>query len=146
VACALLAPTWGWGAHAASEAGKPAAAVKNASGPEAIGSAPPKAAPRKTTRSKRSSRSRAADTPVYAALVVDSTTGAVLHEANAHTVTYPASLTKMMTLYMLFDALEKGGVQLDTPVKMSRHAASMPASKLGLAAGRSISVEDAINA
>lgn len=82
----------------------------------------------------------------YAAVVVDADTGKVLHAANADTRNRPASLTKMMTLYMLFEALEQNRVSLSTPMKVSPKAASMSPSKLGLRAGQTISVDDAIQA
>ncbi|GGY02012.1 peptidase S11 [Litchfieldella qijiaojingensis] len=84
--------------------------------------------------------------PRYASIVVDIASGEVLHAANADATRYPASLTKMMTLYLLFEALENGRVTLDQPLPVSRHAASMPASKLWLKAGSSIKVRDAIPA
>jgi D-alanyl-D-alanine carboxypeptidase len=80
----------------------------------------------------------------YAAMVVEARTGRVLVAANADEPRYPASLTKMMTLYMLFEALRDGRVRLDTPIRMSEEAASRPPSKLGLPAGMSLSVEQAI--
>lgn len=84
--------------------------------------------------------------PRYAAIVVDATSGEVLHAANAEAPRYPASLTKMMTLYLLFEALDEGRLSLDQPLPVSRQAAAMPASKLWLAAGDSIPVRDAIPA
>jgi D-alanyl-D-alanine carboxypeptidase len=80
----------------------------------------------------------------YAAMVVEARTGRVLIAANADEPRYPASLTKMMTLYMLFDALAEGRVQLTTPIRMSEEAASRPPSKLGLPAGATLTVEQAI--
>lgn len=80
----------------------------------------------------------------YAALVMDATSGRVLYEANADLMRYPASLTKMMTLYLLFEALEKGALTLDDRVPISEHAASRPPTKLGVRPGQSIGVEDAI--
>jgi D-alanyl-D-alanine carboxypeptidase len=82
----------------------------------------------------------------YAAMVVEARTGRVLVAANADEQRYPASLTKMMTLYMLFEALRDGRVQLTTPIRMSEEAASRPPSKLGLPAGMTLSVEQAIYA
>ncbi len=82
----------------------------------------------------------------YASIVVDADSGQVLHAVNADTRNYPASLTKMMTLYMLFEALEDGSMTLDQRLPVSRRAAGMPPSKLGLKRGGSISVEDAIMA
>lgn len=82
----------------------------------------------------------------YAAIVVDHATGDVLHSRRADVPLYPASLTKMMTLFMLFEAIERGDARLDGTFSVSRRAAGMPASKLGLKAGSSISVEQAIKA
>lgn len=82
--------------------------------------------------------------PRYASIVVDVATGEVLHASNADATRYPASLTKMMTLYMVFEALEQGRLSLDQRLPVSAHAASMPPSKLGLPAGGGIAVRDAI--
>ena len=82
----------------------------------------------------------------YAAFVIDATTGQVLFERNPDKVLHPASLTKVMTLLMLFEAIDSGKVTLRSRIPISKHAASMPASKLGLKAGSSIKVEDAIYA
>jgi D-alanyl-D-alanine carboxypeptidase len=82
----------------------------------------------------------------YASIVVDAETGHVLHAKNADTRNYPASLTKIMTLYMLFEALERGDLKLHTRLKISRRAAGQPPSKLGLKAGQTIRVADAIQA
>lgn len=82
----------------------------------------------------------------YASLVIDARTGEVLHEVNADTRNYPASLTKMMTLYMLFEALEEGRLRMDDRIIMSRRAAGQPPSKLGIKPGRTFSVEVAIRA
>jgi len=80
----------------------------------------------------------------YASIVVDADTGQVLHAVNADTRNYPASLTKMMTLYMLFEALEKGRLTLDQRLPVSKRAVGMPPSKLGLKVSDTIRVEDAI--
>ena len=82
----------------------------------------------------------------YAAMVVDARTGKVLHSRNADTRLHPASLTKMMTLYVVFDAIEKGEITLDTNVKISRKAAAEPPSKLGLRTGQSIKLRYLIRA
>ena len=74
----------------------------------------------------------------YAAMVMDARTGEVLHSRNADTRLHPASLTKMMTLYVAFQAIERGEITLDTPVTISRLAASEPPSKLGLRSGQTI--------
>lgn len=80
----------------------------------------------------------------YASIVVDADTGQVLHAVNADTRNYPASLTKMMTLYMVFDALENGKLTLDQRLPVSKRAAGMPPSKIGLKRGETISVRNAI--
>ncbi|MEM6587539.1 MAG: D-alanyl-D-alanine carboxypeptidase family protein [Pseudomonadota bacterium] len=82
----------------------------------------------------------------YAALVMDARTGEVLHSRNADTRLHPASLTKMMTLYVVFEAVENGEIGLDTPVKISKFAASEPPSKLGLRAGQTIKLRYLIRA
>ena len=81
-----------------------------------------------------------------AAMVVDMDTGAVLHSENATDLNYPASLTKIMTLYLTFDALEHGRLHLDDYLIVSQAAANAAPVKLGLAAGSKIKVEDAIKA
>ncbi len=80
----------------------------------------------------------------YAAIVVDARTGEVLHEENADVVTYPASLTKMMTLYLTFDALDAGRLTLDQALPVSSWAEAQSPTKLGLRAGQTIRVEQAI--
>ncbi|MEO0372257.1 MAG: D-alanyl-D-alanine carboxypeptidase family protein [Pseudomonadota bacterium] len=82
----------------------------------------------------------------YAALVMDARSGEVLHSRNADTRLHPASLTKMMTLYVVFEAVENGEIGLDTPVKISKFAASEPPSKLGLRAGQTIKLRYLIRA
>ncbi len=80
----------------------------------------------------------------YASFVVDAHSGKVLRARNADKRLYPASLTKMMTLYMAFEAIEAGRFTLDSPLKVSRNASREPASKLGLKAGQTITMRDAI--
>lgn len=82
--------------------------------------------------------------PKYAGIVVDAKTGEVLYSAAADELRYPASLTKMMTLYVVFEDLEAGRLKLDTPLRVSARAAAQPPSKLGLKPGSTISVRDAI--
>ncbi|WP_069298923.1 D-alanyl-D-alanine carboxypeptidase family protein [Neptunicoccus sediminis] len=82
----------------------------------------------------------------YAAMVVDARTGEVLHARNADARLHPASLTKMMTLYIVFDAVERGVISLDKQITISRHAASEPPSKLGLRAGQKIALRYLIRA
>ena len=80
----------------------------------------------------------------YASLVMDAETGRVIHEINADTRNYPASLTKMMTMYLVFEALESKLWTVDSKLRVSARAARQPASRLGLRRGRRITVEDAI--
>lgn len=82
----------------------------------------------------------------YAAIVMDARTGKVLHAENADSRRYPASLTKMMTLYLVFEALSKGKIKKSTPVVFSAQAATQPPTKIGVKAGQSITVEQAIYA
>lgn len=87
-----------------------------------------------------------ADNPRYAGIVVDLDNGEVLYAENIDDQRYPASLTKMMTLYLTFEALEAGTLRLDDPLRVSPFAAAKPAVKLWLAAGSSIPVDTAIRA
>jgi D-alanyl-D-alanine carboxypeptidase len=82
----------------------------------------------------------------YAAYVVDAKTGKVFHAVNENTRNYPASLTKLMTLYLLFEAVEKKRLNFSTRLAVSRKAANRPASRLGLKPGQSIRVKDAVMA
>ncbi|MBP2230733.1 D-alanyl-D-alanine carboxypeptidase [Azospirillum agricola] len=79
-----------------------------------------------------------------ASIVVDARTGEVLHEQDADAITHPASLTKMMTLYLTFDALDDGRLTLDQALPVSSWAESMSPTKLGLRAGSTLRVETAI--
>lgn len=87
---------------------------------------------------------QAAASPQYAALILDGQTGSILHAANIDTRVHPASLTKIMTLYMVFDALRSGRLTMDQQIPISARAAEQPPSKIGLAAGQTISVRDAV--
>lgn len=82
----------------------------------------------------------------YAAMVIDARDGKVLHSRNADTRLHPASLTKMMTLYIAFEAVENGEISLDTKVKISKNAAAEPPSKLGLRSGQRIALRYLIRA
>ncbi|RMD47575.1 MAG: D-alanyl-D-alanine carboxypeptidase [Alphaproteobacteria bacterium] len=82
----------------------------------------------------------------FAALVMDARDGRVLYARNADTRLHPASLTKMMTLYIAFEAIRNGEITLDTPVRISRRAASEPPSRLGLRAGQRIKLRYLIRA
>lgn len=87
-----------------------------------------------------------ADSPKYAAIVVDATTGEVLYARRADSPRYPASITKVMTLYLLFEQLAEGKLKPEDRITISPRAAAQAPSKLGLAAGETISVDDAIRA
>lgn len=82
--------------------------------------------------------------PRFAAIVIDAESGVVLHSENADALRYPASLTKMMTLYILFEELENGRLRAGTPLVVSAEAARQPPAKLGLKPGSKITAEDAI--
>jgi D-alanyl-D-alanine carboxypeptidase len=82
----------------------------------------------------------------HASIVIDAATGEVLHESQADASRYPASLTKMMTLYMLFDAMEQRKLTLDSRMRVSDRAASMPQTNIRLRSGDTISVREAIPA
>jgi D-alanyl-D-alanine carboxypeptidase len=80
----------------------------------------------------------------YAAIIVDAQSGTVIESIDATTRWYPASLTKVMTVYLAFEDIEAGKLKLDEELSVSAHAASQPATELGLGAGEKITVKDAI--
>ncbi|WP_109121938.1 D-alanyl-D-alanine carboxypeptidase family protein [Azospirillum sp. TSO22-1] len=82
--------------------------------------------------------------PVHASVLMDAKTGRVLESSNADTTTYPASLTKMMTLLLAFEAVERGALRLDQELPVSRNACNQKPSRLGVVPGGTIRVEDAI--
>lgn len=82
----------------------------------------------------------------YAAMVMDARSGKVLHTENANTRLHPASLTKMMTLYIAFEAVQRGEISMDTMVTISKKAASEPPSKLGLRSGQKIKLRYLVRA
>ncbi|HKJ62395.1 MAG TPA: serine hydrolase, partial [Hyphomicrobiales bacterium] len=82
----------------------------------------------------------------YAGIVVDAKSGKVFYARAADSLRYPASVTKVMTLYILFQELEAGRLTLKSKLKVSKHAAAAVPTKLGLKAGSTISVKDAIKA
>ena len=82
--------------------------------------------------------------PKYASIVMDSDTGLILHQRYADKRLHPASITKVMTLMLVFDALKEGRIRLHDRVHISKRAAGMVPSKIGLPAGSSIKVKDAI--
>ena len=85
-------------------------------------------------------------TPMFASIVVDANSGRMLTGRNENELRHPASITKVMTLYLLFEQLDKGRMKLDGEIPISAHAASQAPSKLGLRPGSTIEVEDAIKA
>ncbi len=101
-------------------------------------------------RSKRKTFKRAAATetysPRYADIVVDANTGDVLHSTSPDALRHPASLTKIMTLYLLFERLEAGRIKLDSQMDVSAHASAQAPTKLGVRPGQTLMVEDAIKA
>lgn len=109
----------------------------------AMATDPADARKRKRTSGKQAAAS-ASYSPAYAAIVVDAKTGAVLHQSSPDGVRHPASLTKIMTLYLLFERLESGKISLDTAMPVSEEAASQAPTKLGLRPGGTLLVEDAI--
>ncbi len=84
--------------------------------------------------------------PRYAGLVVEADTGNVLYADHANDKRYPASLTKLMTLYLAFEALRDGKISMDTVMTASKKAASMPQTNISLRPGDKISVRDAVSA
>ena len=82
--------------------------------------------------------------PRYASIVIDAQSGEVLSSDNADARRYPASLTKMMTLYLLFEAVESGQLTMESHLPVSSHAAAQPPSKLWVRPGQTIAVEEAI--
>ncbi|WP_027530073.1 D-alanyl-D-alanine carboxypeptidase [Bradyrhizobium sp. WSM3983] len=82
--------------------------------------------------------------PQFASIIVDGNSGAVLQSTSPDGLRHPASLTKIMTLYLLFERLESGKMKLDTELPVSQHAADQDPTKLNLRAGQTIRVEDAI--
>jgi D-alanyl-D-alanine carboxypeptidase len=95
---------------------------------------------------RRRQRAGGGYNPPYAAMVVDAKTGRTLHGQNEDALRHPASVTKVMTLYLLFEQLERGKISLSTPLRVSANAARQAPSKLSLDAGETIEVEDAIKA
>jgi len=84
--------------------------------------------------------------PRYASIVIDASDGEVLYQRNADSPRYPASISKIMTLYLTFEALASGRIKPNDIIVVSQHAASMAPSKLGLKPGETITVDDAMHA
>ncbi len=82
--------------------------------------------------------------PKFSSIIVDGNSGAVLSATSPDGLRHPASLTKMMTLYLLFERLDAGKMKLDTEMQVSEHASEQDPTKLGLRPGQTIRVEDAI--
>lgn len=95
---------------------------------------------------KKGRRAKRSYTPVQTSLIIDGKTGRVLHASNARKQVYPASLTKVATLYLIFEALESGKIKMNQRFKVSKYAASATPLKLGLKAGDTIAVKDIIPA
>lgn len=89
---------------------------------------------------------RSAYAPPFSAMIVDARTGRTMYGVAEDELRHPASITKVMTLYLLFEQIERGAMQLETELKVSREASAMAPSKLGLKPGETIDVEDAIKA
>jgi D-alanyl-D-alanine carboxypeptidase len=106
----------------------------------------PADAARKRKKAAKSYSKASTYRPPFSAFVIDVNSGAVLHQDSADALRHPASLTKIMTLYLLFERLEAGKLKLDSPLTVSARAASQAPSKLGLKPGQTIAVEDAIKA
>src|SRR5215218_3697960 len=86
------------------------------------------------------------NTSKYASIVVDAKSGEVLYQKRADSPRYPASITKVMTLYLTFEALSAGKIKLDDPVLFSPRAAAQSPTKLGVPAGGQITVSEAMQA
>jgi D-alanyl-D-alanine carboxypeptidase len=82
----------------------------------------------------------------YSAIVIDADTGKVLHSENANTRLHPAGLTKLSTLYMAFEAIAAGEVDLDEKVRISANAASEPIAALGMREGQRVMIKDLLQA
>lgn len=100
-----------------------------------------------TADARRRHRHRAAApsySPAFSSIIVDANSGGTLQATSADSLRHPASLTKIMTLYMLFEQLESGKIKLDTQMDVSAYASQQAPTKLGLRPGQSLRVEDAI--
>lgn len=96
------------------------------------------------TRVHRSLPAPAVSSETYADIVIEANSGRILHEVSGTSIRHPASLTKMMTLYLAFQAIENGVIRLDTPLSVSAKAAGQSPTKLGLKAGQTVRAYDAI--
>ena len=82
--------------------------------------------------------------PAFSSIIVDGNSGATLSANNSDAIRHPASLAKIMTLYLLFERLDAGKLKLDTEMRVSEHASEQAPTKLGLRPGQTIAVDDAI--
>ncbi|HKU06416.1 MAG TPA: D-alanyl-D-alanine carboxypeptidase family protein, partial [Bradyrhizobium sp.] len=92
----------------------------------------------------RHHEARSSYSPAFASIIVDGNSGTVLQSTNPDASRHPASLTKIMTLYLLFERLEAGKMTLETQMDVSEHASEQAPTKLGLKPGQTLKVEDAI--
>ena len=92
----------------------------------------------------RTQTARESYSPQFSSIIVDGNSGATLSANNPDGIRHPASLTKIMTLYLLFERLDAGKMKLDTEMQVSEHASEQAPTKLGLRPGQTITVEDAI--
>ena len=101
---------------------------------------------RKSQKAQVTRKATGGYSPPFAAMVVDANTGRMMYGVDETEPRHPASVTKVMTLYMLFEQLERGTLSLDSELRVSARAAAMAPSKLGFRPGETIAVEDAIKA
>lgn len=97
---------------------------------------------RHTARHHHSESARESYSPQFASIIVDGNTGSVLSSNSPDGLRHPASLTKIMTLYLLFERLDSGKMKLDTEMPVSEHASEQDPTKLGLRPGQTIKVEE----
>jgi len=121
------------------------ASSKTASKPSSSKASSSKKASKPATKTtKTAAKKKTAPVDRSAALVVDASTGKVLYQSNAGNLRYPASLTKMMTLYLTFDALKKGRLSMDDTLAVSQKAAAQPQTNISLKAGERLPLHTAI--
>ena len=96
------------------------------------------------THARHHQEARESYSPAFSSIIVDGNSGATLSANNPDASRHPASLTKIMTLYLLFERLDAGKMKLDTEMQVSEHASEQAPTKLGLRPGQTIRVEDAI--
>ncbi len=101
---------------------------------------------RHVSEARRGSTVRVPSSPAFSAIVVDANSGRTIYAADPDGLRHPASITKVMTLYLLFEQLDSGKMTLQSRIPISEHAAAQEPSKLGLEPGETISVDDAIKA